>query len=163
MKASETLQGINESYNHLRDEKLRREYDQELSRETLPPKEQAERYYRNGVMREELKDVNEAMKFFFEASRLDPENALYTGSAARVVATDRSQARQATELYNKAIQQDPKRKEFYLELGELLQRSGLLTRARRIYASGLQQFPDDPELMKHVSQATAAADKARRK
>ena len=65
MQASETIQGINESYNHLRDEKLRREYDQELSRETLPPKEQAERYYRNGVMREELKDVNAAMKFFF--------------------------------------------------------------------------------------------------
>jgi curved DNA-binding protein CbpA len=163
MQASESIQRINESYNHLRNEKLRREYDQEMSRETLPPKEQAERYYRNGVMREELKDYNEALKFFFEASRLEPENALYTGSAARVVATDRSKARQATELYNKAIQQDPKRKEFYLELGELLQRSGLPTRARRIYGSGLQQFPDDPELKKHVSQATAAADKARRK
>jgi curved DNA-binding protein CbpA len=163
MQASETIQRINESYNHLRDEKLRREYDQEIARESLPPKEQAERYYRNGVMREELKDYNEALKFFFEASRLAPESALYMGSAARVMATDRSKARQATELYNKAIQQDPKCREFYLELGELLHKSGLPTRARRIYESGLQQFPDDSELKKHMSQATAAADKARRK
>ena len=112
---------------------------------------------------EELKDYNEAMKFFFEASRLEPENALYIGVAARVMATDRSKARPAAELYNKAIQQDPKRKDLYLELGELLHRSGLPTRARRIYESGLQQFPSDPELKKHVSQATVAADKARRK
>ena len=163
IQAEETIQAINESYNHLRDEKLRREYDQEIARESLPPKEQAERYYRNGVMREELKDYNEAMKFFFEASRLVPESALYTGSAARVMATDRSKARQATDLYNKAIQQDPKCREFYLELGELLHKSGLPTRARRIYESGLQQFPNDPELKQHVSEATAAADKARRK
>ena len=162
-QAAETIQRINESYNHLRDEKLRREYDLEIAREAVPPKEQAERYYKNGVMREELKDYNEAMKFFFEASRLEPENALYTGSAARVMATDRSKARQAAELYDKAIQQDPKRKELYLELGELFQGSGLPTRARRVYAQGLQQFPDDRELKQHVTQATAAADKARRK
>ncbi len=59
-QAAGTIQRINESYNHLRDERLRREYDQEIARESLPPKEQAERYYRNGVMREELKDYNEA-------------------------------------------------------------------------------------------------------
>ena len=113
-------------------------------------------------MRDELKDYNEAMRFFFEASRLETENALYTGSAARVMVTDRSKVRPAAELYNKVIQQDPKRREFYLELGELLQRSGLPTRARRIYESGLQRLPNDPELKQHVSQVTAAADKARR-
>ena len=37
-QAEETIQRINESYNHLRDEKLRREYDQEIPRETLPPR-----------------------------------------------------------------------------------------------------------------------------
>ena len=162
-QAEENIQAINESYNHLRDEKLRREYDENLSRVVLPPHEQAERYYKNGMMREELTEYTEALKFFYEAMQLEPQNALYVGSAARVMANDRSQARQAAELYNKAIALDPKRKELYQELGELLQRAGLPTRARRVFENGLQHHPKDPELERLLSEASAAADRARRK
>ncbi|MGH9463366.1 MAG: DnaJ domain-containing protein [Vicinamibacteria bacterium] len=162
-RAEETIQAINESYNHLRDEKLRRQYDETLSRVVLPPHEQAERYYRNGIMREELTEYTEALKFFYEAMQLEPANALYMGAAARVMSMDRTQVRQAAELYNKAIALDPKRKELYLELGELLQRAGLPTRARRVFEAGLQQHPHDPELQQQLSEATAAADRARRK
>ena len=162
-RAAEAIQAINESYNHLRDEKLRREYDESLSRVVLPPHERAERYYKNGMMREEIAEYAEALKFFYEAIQLEPDNALYMGAAARVLAKDRSQVRQAAELYNKAIAQDPKRKELYLELGSLLQSAGLPTRARRIFESGLQHHPDDLELQRQLSGATAAADRARRK
>jgi curved DNA-binding protein CbpA len=162
-QAAETIQAINESYNHLRDEKLRREYDETISRVVLPPHEQAERFYKNGIMREELTEYTEALKFFYEAMQLEPENALFMGAAARVMSKDRSQMRKAAELYNKAIALDPTRKELYVELGALLQRAGLPTRARRIFETGLQQHPDDPELKQQLSEATAAADRARRK
>jgi len=162
-QASETIQAINESYNHLRDQKLRREYDESLARVALPPHEQAERYYKNGMMREELTEYTEALKFFYEAMQLEPENALYIGAAARVMSMDKAQMRQAAELFNKAIALDPKQKELYLELGALMQRAGLPTRARRIFESGLQQHPDDLELQQLLSEATAAADRARRK
>ena len=128
-QAAETIQTINESYNHLRDEKLRREYDESLSRLALPPHEQADRYYKNGMMREELTEYTEALKFFYEAMQLEPENALYIGAAARMLARDRSKVRQAAELYNKAIARDPKQKDLYSELGSLLQSAGLPTRA----------------------------------
>jgi curved DNA-binding protein CbpA len=162
-QAAETIQTINESYNHLRDERLRREYDESLSRLALPPHEQADRYYKNGMMREELTEYTEALKFFYEAMQLEPENALYIGAAARMLARDRSKVRQAAELYNKAIAQDPKQKDLYSELGSLLQSAGLPTRARRIFESGLQHHPDDLELKQQLSEATAAADRARRK
>jgi curved DNA-binding protein CbpA len=162
-RAAQMIQEINEAYNHLRDDRLRREYDERLVRDSMSPQEEAERVYKNGQMREELTDFTEALKFYFEAMRLQPQNARYIGAAARMMATDASKARQAAELYNKAIQQDPQCKELYLELGELLHRAGLPTRARRIYEMGLKQFPDDPELHQHVSEATAAADRARRK
>ena len=162
-QAAETIQTINESYNHLRDEKLRREYDESLSRLALPPHEQADRYYKNGMMREELTEYTEALKFFYEAMQLEPENALYIGAAARMLARDRSKVRQAAELYNKAIARDPKQKDLYSELGSLLQSAGLPTRARRIFESGLQHHPDDLELKQQLSEATAAADRARRK
>ena len=140
-QAAETIQAINESYNHLRNEKLRREYDESLSHAALPPHEQADRYYKNGMMREELTEYTEALKFFYEAMQLEPENALYIGAAARVMSRDKAQVRQAAELFNKAIALDPKQKELYLELGALLQRAGLPTRARRIFESGLQHHP----------------------
>jgi len=162
-RAAGTIQAINESYNHLRDQKLRREYDESLIRESLPPHEQAERFYKNGLMREELTEFTEAMKLFFEAMRLEPANALFTGAAARAMSKDSTKVRQAAELYTKAIAQDPKRRELYLELGALLHRAGLPTRARRIYESGLQKFPGDPELQQLSSQATAAADRGRKK
>ena len=162
-QAAETIQVLNESYNHLRDQKLRREYDESLARVALPPHEQAERYYKNGMMREELTEYTEALKFFYEAMQLEPENALYIGAAARVMSMDKAQMRQAAELFNKAIALDPKQKELYLELGALMQRAGLPTRARRIFESGLQQHPDDLELQQLLSEATAAVDRARRK
>lgn len=162
-QAAEMIQAINESYNHLRDDKLRREYDESLSRVELPPHEQAERYYKNGIMREEMDEYQEALKFFYEAIQIEPENALFVGAAARVVGRDRSQARKAAELYNKAIALDPKRKELYLELGALMQTAGLPTRARRILETGLQHHPDDPELKKQLAAASAAADRGRRK
>lgn len=162
-QAAETIQAINESYNHLRNEKLRREYDESLSHAALPPLEQADRYYKNGMMREELTEYTEALKFFYEAMQLEPENALYIGAAARVMSMDKAQVRQAAELFNKAIALDPKQKELYLELGALLQRAGLPTRARRIFETGLQHHPDDAELQQLLSEATAAADRARRK
>ncbi len=162
-QAAETIQTINESYNHLRDQRLRREYDESLSRMALPPHEQAERYYKNGMMREELTKYTEALKFFYEAMQLEPENALYVGAAARVLSRDKAQMRQAVELYNKAIALDPKGRELYLGLGALLERAGLPTRARRIFETGLQHHPNDAELKQQLSEATAAADRARRK
>ncbi len=117
----------------------------------MTPEQEAELYYRNGVMREKIADYEDALKFYYEAMRLNPQNGQYTVAAARLTAADASKVRQAAELYEKAIAQDPTAREPYLELGLLYTRAGLAVRARRVYENGLQHHPGDTELKSRLA------------
>ncbi|MFQ5789606.1 MAG: DnaJ domain-containing protein [Acidobacteriota bacterium] len=161
MEAVRRFQEITESYNHLRDERLRREHDRSLQRELRTPEEEAELYYKNGKLREEMAEYQEALKLYHEAMRLEPENTAYIMAAASLVARDHAKQRQAAELFNKAISQNPTDREAYLALGELYTRSGLLLRACRIYEAGLKQLQDDVQLKARLSEAKAAADNSK--
>ena len=129
IEADRRFREINEAFNHLRDETLRGEYNKSLDRKAMTPQQEAERYFKNGALREELKEFGDALKLFFEAMRLDPNNITYVLAAARLRSLDRSTQRQAVELYEKAIAMDSKSREAYLGLGSLYASSGLMTRA----------------------------------
>ena len=105
---------------------------------------------------EELQDFQEAMKFYFEAMRLVPKNPVYLLAAGRMAGRARAKQRQAVELYERALDIDSKLREGYLELGNLLSRSGLLTRARRVYQTGLKHLPMDLDLKARLAEVDAA-------
>lgn len=154
-RAQVRFQEINESYNHLRDARRRQEYDRNLARLSMTPQQEAQLYYKTGQMKEQIRDYNEALQAYYEAMRLEPANVLYMTAAARVLARDPGKARQAAEMYEKAIAQDPMALEAYLELGDLLSRSKLYTRARRVYELGLKQQPGDSQLKMRIASLDA--------
>ena len=150
-RAEARFQEINESYNHLRDTRLRLEYDRNLARLSLTPQQEAQLCYKTGQIKEQMRDYNEALVAYYEAMRLEPANIAYLTAAARLLGRDPGKARQAVEMYEKAIAQDPMAIEPYLELGDLLGRSRLYTRARRVYELGLKQHPDESQLKMRIA------------
>jgi curved DNA-binding protein CbpA len=59
-QAEQRFQLVNESFNHLRDEKLRREDDKSLERKVMPPEQEAEVLYKNGLLQEQSREYNAA-------------------------------------------------------------------------------------------------------
>jgi curved DNA-binding protein CbpA len=151
-EADRRIQQINEAFNQLRDENLRREYDKSLDRQAMSPQQEAELYFKNGQMREEAKDYAVALKYYYEAMRLDSNRSSYKLGAGRILAKDRSKQRQAAELFEEIITQDSTVREAYVELGQLYSRSGLHSRARRVFERGLKALGQDSELRMLLSQ-----------
>jgi curved DNA-binding protein CbpA len=154
-QAEQRFQLVNESFNHLRDEKLRREYDKSLERKAMPPEQEAEVLYKNGLLQEQSHEYNAALRYYYEAMRLAPDNVTYVIAAARTLAMDRSKQRQAVELFEQAMTKEPKAREVYIELGLLYSRSGMVTRAYRIYERGIRELPHDSELRTLYSRSAA--------
>ena len=161
-EADRRFQLINEAFNHLRDEKQRREYDKSLEDKAVPPEKKAVQRYKDGELLEQSREYGQALNYFYEAMRLDPENSTYVLSAARVLSLDRSKARQAAELYEQVISKTPHVRESYLGLGALYSRSGLLTRALRVYERGLKALPSDTELKSLHFQTSAAVRRGKK-
>ncbi len=157
-EADRRIQEINESFNQLRDEKLRREYDKSLDRQAMSPQQEAELYFKNAKLREEARDYAVAIKYYYEAMRLDSNRSSYILGAGRILAKDRSKQRQAAELLERVISHDPQCREAYVELGALYSCSGLYSRARRVYQRGLQALGRDKELKTLLTQVAATTD-----
>lgn len=161
-EADRRIQEINESFNQLRDERLRNEYDKSLNRKAMSPQQEAELYFKNAKLREEARDYAVALKYYYEAMRLDSNRSSYIVGAGRVLAKDRSKQRQAAELLEKVITQDPQCREAYVELGALYSGSGLHSRAQRTYKQGLQALGRDEELKSLLIQVAAITDSQRK-
>lgn len=151
-EADRRFQEITEAFNQLRDEKSRQEYDRSLTKEVKSPEEEARLYFKNAELREQSDDYDGALKLYFEAMRLQPSNVEYILAAGRLMAKDKSKARQAVDLFNRAMEIDPSSPEPHLELGALYSRTGMIVRARRVYESALKQMPNHPELKRRFAQ-----------
>ena len=145
-QAGQRFQEITEAFNQLRDEKSRQEYDKSLTKVTKTPEEEARLYFTNGELREQSQEYDTALKLYYEAMRLQPNNADYILAAGRLMAKDKTKQRQAADLFNQAMQKDPNSPEPHLALGELYSRTGMLVRAKRVYENALKQLPNHPEL-----------------
>ena len=150
--ADRRFQQITEAFNLLRDEKSRQEYDRSLAKQTKTPEEEARLYFTNGELREQSQEYESALKFYYEAMRLQPNNVDYILAAGRLLAKDKSKQRQAVDLFNQAMQKDPTSPEPHLELGSLYARTGMLVRAKRVYENALKQLPHHPELKRRFAQ-----------
>ncbi len=151
-EAGRRFQQITEAFNQLRDEKSRQEYDRSLTKETKTPEEEARLYFTNGELREQSQEYDNALKLYYEAMRLQPDNLDYILAAARLMGKDKAKQRQAADLINQAMQKDPTSPEPHLELGALYSRTGMLVRAKRVYENALKQLPNHPELKRRFAQ-----------
>ncbi len=151
-EAGQRFQQFTEAFNQLRDEKSRQEYDRSLSKETKTPEEEARLYFTNGELREQSQEYDYALKLYYEAMRLQPNNVDYVLAAGRLMGKDKAKQRQAAELFNQAMQKDPTSPEPHLELGALYSRTGMLVRAKRVYEQALKQLPNHPELKRRFAQ-----------
>ena len=150
-EAGQRFQQITEAFNQLRDEKNRKEYDRDLTKVTKPPEEEARLYFTNGELRENAGEYESALKLYYEAMRLQPNNVDYILAAGRLLGRDKSKQRQAADLFNQAMQKDPTSPEPHLALGELYSRTGMLVRAKRVYENALKQLPNHTELKRRFS------------
>lgn len=161
-QAAQRFQLVNEAFNLLRDEQRRRKYDEEQEWQKQPPEKRAEQHYKDGKYREQTGQFNEALKYYYEAVQVAPDNPTYKLAVARLLGKDRAKQRQAAEIFEEVISKFPDAREGYLELGELYANLGLHTRATRVYERGLTAIPKDPELQLLLSQSKASAKRSKK-
>ncbi len=161
-EADRRFQLITEAYNQLRDEKARREYDRTLDRKVRTPEEEARLFFKNGELQEQSREYTNALKYYYEAMRLQPEKLEYMLAAGRILSIDKGKQRQAAELYEQAMAKHPQSPEPPLELGALYMRSGMHLRAMRVYETAIKQFPSNPDLKRKLAEAVAAEKKGPR-
>ncbi len=160
-KADQRFQLITEAYNQLRDEKLRQEYDKSLQKQVRTPEEEARLYFTNGELREQSRDFENALRFYYEAMRLKPDELDYVLAGGRVLMMDKAKYRQAADLFTRAIGEHPDSPEPHVELGAVYSKSGMLSRAKRVYEAALAKWPHHPELKRRVADVATAMGKSR--
>jgi curved DNA-binding protein CbpA len=158
-EADRKFQLITEAYNQLRDEKARREYDRTLDRKVRTPEEEARLFFKNGELQEQSREYTNALKYYYEAMRLQPEKLEYMLAAGRILSMEGKQ-RQAAELYEQAMAKHPASPEPCLELGGLYMRSGMHLRAKRVYEAAIRQFPNHADLRRKLAEVAAAEKKS---
>ncbi len=158
-EADRKFQLITEAYNQLRDESARREYDRTLDRKVRTPEDEARLFFKNGELQEQSREYTNALKYYYEAMRLQPEKLDYMLAAGRILSMDKGKQRQAAELYEQAMAKHPASPEPAVELGALYMRSGMHLRARRVYETAVKQFPHHPDLKRRLAEAVAAEKK----
>ena len=152
LNAGREFQQINEAFNQLRDKKTRQEYDRVLEKETSSPELEAQGYFEKGLLLEKTYQNEKALKFYYEAMRLQPDNIEYLLATGRLLSKDQSKQHQAADLFQSAIDKDPNHLDAYLELGELFTRIGMYVRAMRVYEIVLGLYPANRELKRRLSQ-----------
>jgi curved DNA-binding protein CbpA len=158
-EADRKFQLITEAYNQLRDDTLRREYDRTLDRKVRTPEEEARLFFKNGELQEQSREYTNALKYYYEAMRLQPEKLDYVLAAGRILSMDKGKQRQAAELYEQAMAKHPEAPEAALALGDLYTRTGMHLRAKRVLETALKQFPHHPDLKRKLAEAVAAEKK----
>jgi len=151
-EADVRFQQITEAFNLLRDEKARQEYDRSLAKETKTPEEEARLYFKNGQLREQSQEYDSALKLYYEAMRLQPNDVDYMLAAGQLLAKDKSKMRQAADLFSRAVEKNPKSPDAHLALGALYARAGMIVRAKRVYENAASHIPNHPELKRRISQ-----------
>ena len=151
-EADRRFQLITEAYNQLREDSARAEYDRTLDKKTRTPDEEASLFYKNAKLQEEARDWSTALKYYYEAMRIKPNELTYMLAAANILSMDKSKQRQAADLYERAMTAHPDSPEPHLALGALFARSGMQVRAKRVYEKALKKMPHHPELKKRLAE-----------
>ncbi len=163
---------IHDAYQVLNDPVRRREYEQQLTGvqpaavahfEEKRPEDYVENYaekagratsYFNAGMKE-LKVGNYwgAAELFAWATRLDPVKAAYFHYYGLSLSHIPRRRHEAEENLHKAIEIDPLKPEYHLELGTLYLKSGLKSKALDIYLVALRENPGSEQIVNAIKAA----------
>jgi len=151
---------VTEAYNTLFDEKLRQEYDQQLSakteRKTDEPEKDAAYLGRENFARAKLlinrRRFQEAVTFLENATKLDPNNPRYAMELGRVLIRNPRRRKEAEQLLLRSLEMDPTRVETLIALGQLQLKSGRAEQAAKRFREALRWEPDNVEAMSLLQQ-----------
>ncbi len=106
--------------------------------------------YNEGMKQFSQRNFWGAEEAFEWAIRLDPGNAEYVFRRRMTLARIPRRGHEAEEHLVAAIEQQPKRSEYHLELGHFYARSGLKVKAITAYQNALQLDPDSDKITKAI-------------
>jgi len=141
---------ITEAYKTLANEETRAAYDKALAkmgglnihRERRATEESVEGWLERANQCLRAKNFAGSVVWLRKCVEAAPEHALYQAMLARSLATLPQYHNQAVEHFQKAIDLDPWREPVYLQFAELLEKTGLSSRARGVYSSLLEISPE---------------------
>ncbi len=114
---------------------------------------QAAAFYQAGMKDFKIGNFWGAAEAFTSAARLDPVKADYYYYLGLSLARIPRRRHEAEEKLQKAIEIDPLKIAYRLELGALYLKSGLKTKALAVYAQALEQDPSSEEVKKAITAA----------
>ena len=155
--AERLFQDITTAFNTLMNDNARREYDQSRERPTpTSPEEIARDAFERGGQALEAGQLGEAITLYRTAVHHAPEDAAFHTALGKALSLDRSTAREAVQVLEKAAQLAPRDPVPFAELAIVLARQGLKLRAQRALDSARRIGPGHPR----VTVATAEVGKA---
>ena len=152
-QAEEAFKTITTAFNTLSNERLRREYDDELARpRATTPAEIAAEAHAGGLARMETRAYEEAAALFRIAVHNQPEEAHYQIALGRALAHGPRTSREAVEALERATRLTPSDPGAHLELARVLQGLGLRLRAVRAAEAASRLAPNDPQVRRLLAE-----------
>lgn len=164
-KALETIFArLTKAYDTIMDDGTRREYDMLLAT-TLPPQrisrqsvtrgqtmgnaelERAKTQFNLGLGEFRKGNFWGALDSFLWAVRIQPDNAQYNLYAGKCLSQMPRRHHEAEEYLLKAVELDPYRAEYYVELGKFFSKLGLKSRAEHQFQEALKLQPNNHEAL----------------
>lgn len=160
---------VHEAYEILSNADRRREYDQGSGGhaaegfEALRPEDYVENYaekaaravpyFNAGVKDYKAGNFWGAAESFAWAARLDPVKSLYFFYHGMSLSRIPRRLHEAEENIRKAIEIDPLKADYYVELGKLYLKSGLKAKALEVYRVALEHNPDSAKILSAIKEA----------
>jgi curved DNA-binding protein CbpA len=158
-RAEEFFKELTTAFNALSNERNRREYDVELAKPKVAvPEAIARQAFETGAQRFKARDFHEAVQQFRVAVRHAPYEARYHAALSSALAHNPRWIREAIEAMDQAVQLDPGRPGYHVELARLLHGQGLTLRARKSAEAALRLAPDDPAVVRMAAEVGAGVE-----
>lgn len=150
---------IREAYNILSNPESRKEYDlsrvrkaakTEEEEENIDTRARAANQFNSGLKAFKEGNFWGASEAFRWASRLDPTNPRYFYYQGLAFSQMPRRARDAEACFKKAIELDPAKTAYYIELGNLYLRNNMKARATAVYKEALKWDPDSEQIKQAI-------------
>jgi curved DNA-binding protein CbpA len=164
------FRGLNEAYTTLNSAEHRERYNLELANGTLSKKKadkQREEHdtktgsaimqFQTGIKHYRSQNFWGAEESFRWATRLDAKNAEYSYYLGLALAHLPRRGNEAEEYFTRAIELDPSKVDYYLDLGNLYARTGLATKALDILRKAQVQDPNSEKIRSAIQRVSSGA------
>jgi tetratricopeptide (TPR) repeat protein len=135
-------------------------YNKSLQKQVRTPEEEARLYFKNGKLREQSRDFENALRFYYEVMHLKPDELDYVLVGGLVLMMAKAKYRQAADLFTRAIEEHPDSPEPHVELGVVYSQLDILSRAKRVYEAALVKWPHHHDPKRRFAEVAAVMGKS---